>query len=417
MAGKKKKLQHVHSEKQATNLSGLGDRAGVTSGRNGSVHGCTEVFSCSVGYVLLVLSIAGVVGYVHFTHITYMFESDKHFSHLSTLEREMSFRTEMGLYFSYFKTMIEAPTFHAGIGMLVFDNVTEFPLVINTLKRFNLYPEVTLGAAYRIFDNVMGMLAIPTQQCWQVNRGHDLPPVSSCEGMGDSSYFYTNNIFFLNGVLMALLFLYGTYLSRSIFGGLVSVVAMFYNHSEATRVQWTPPLRESFAYPFFVLQMLVVSWTLRCRQPGTKHIVLIAILTMCFMLPWQFAQFALMTQTLAVFGVYMLRMIPPHKVKTVLRGQLMGFLISFLLLFGNEMLLTSFFLPVLLSVATVIMLEPVFESASNRLVIWIAQVIVLLAGTLSLKTLANRFVICEVLFNRNILKRQLNSKNILNYIK
>jgi hypothetical protein len=103
----------------------------------------------SVSYTAAVLAIAVAFGAIHGWHLSSMFENDRFFSHLSTLERELSFRTEMGLYYSYYKTMVQSKSFFSGLYSVMNDNVTEYPDTINTLKRFNLYPEVRCCTFYK----------------------------------------------------------------------------------------------------------------------------------------------------------------------------------------------------------------------------------------------------------------------------
>uniref|UniRef100_A0A8C7MKI3 Probable C-mannosyltransferase DPY19L1 n=1 Tax=Oncorhynchus kisutch TaxID=8019 RepID=A0A8C7MKI3_ONCKI len=229
-------------------------------------------------------------------HLTNLFENDKHFSHLSSIEKEMAFRTEMGLYYSYFKVFINAPSFLHGLHLIMNDRFSEYPLVINALKRFNLYPEVFLGSLFRIYTGTMDFFGIPTKACWNVNRADGLNPVESCEGMGDAAYFYVSCVFLLNGVMMSLFYIYGTYLSGSRLGGVVTVLCLFFNHGESTRVMWTPPLRESFSYPFFVLQMLLLTRILRRSKLERRSLVALGACNVLFLLPWPFAQFVLLTQ-------------------------------------------------------------------------------------------------------------------------
>ncbi|TEA34350.1 hypothetical protein DBR06_SOUSAS13710022, partial [Sousa chinensis] len=131
----------------------------------------------------MTLGIAVFVAILHWIHLITLFENDRHFSHLSSLEREMTFRTEMGLYYSYFKTIIEAPSFLEGLWMIMNDKLTEYPLAINTVKRFHLYPEVIIAFWYRTFMGIMNLFGLETKTCWNVTRVEPLNEVQSCEGM------------------------------------------------------------------------------------------------------------------------------------------------------------------------------------------------------------------------------------------
>ncbi|KAL3980270.1 tripartite motif-containing protein 27 [Sarotherodon galilaeus] len=358
-----------------------------SNGLSGIRHklGLTPSAAAKLGITLL---LAALTGYLHWYHLTQLFENDRHFSHLSNLEKEMAFRTEMGLYYSYYKTIIEAPSFLDGLHMVMNDRLTEHPLVINTLKRFNLYPEVVLASWYRMYTGVMAYFGIPTKMCWSINRGEGLTPVDSCEGMGDPAYFYVTCVFLLNGMMMSIFFMYGSYLSGSRLGGVITTLCFFFNHGESTRVMWTPPLRESFAYPFLVLQMLLLTYILRTRNPSRTAMVALGISNLCFMLPWQFAQFVLLTQVASLFASYILGYLAAAKMQSILVTHMITLGVCFVLMFGNSMLLTSFYASSLVSIWVIIAMRERFAQVFRQgIVIWVMQGLAWVCSTVLLKFL------------------------------
>jgi len=314
--------------------------------------------------IFFTVAIGIAVGAVNMYHVSTLYENDRNFSHLSTMEREMGFRTEMGLYYSYFKTVIEAEGALTGLKGLYANNLTEFPDTINVLHRFNVYPELFIGLTYRFAES---RKLISKHPCWTINRGEDRSSVQSCDGWGDPAYFYLGAVWIFSGLTAFTVFVLSTYISSSKLGGLLSVAAFFYNHDECTRVMWTPPLRESFGYPLSLLQILCVSWTLNSSQPSLrKNIIAISIVTTLYLMSWQFAQFTLFTQVTVLRGLHLLELVPRKEaVEAVLRGLLIGLIFGFVVLFMNDMLLTSWLFSSILAFNLFLWLTLVLPTAQS----------------------------------------------------
>lgn len=214
--------------------------------------------------------------------------------------------------------------------------------------------------------SLAGSLGMSTKECWQVDRGEDLSVVWSCEGLGDPTYFYVNGVWLCAAGTAFLLFVYGSYLSESILGGFLTILCFFFNHSECTRVQWTPPLRESFGYPLILAQLLSVSWCLRQTvRLNWRHLCSVAITTSASLVTWQFSQFVFLTQGAALVVLWFQNRPARPAITVIFLGKLVGLQNAVLLVFANDMLLSSLYGCSLVVALGSILFLPSF-SASQR---------------------------------------------------
>ncbi|KAK3916297.1 putative C-mannosyltransferase DPY19L1, partial [Frankliniella fusca] len=291
-----------------------------------------------------------VAGILNYYHVSTLYENDRYFSHLSSLEREMCFRSEMGLYYSFFKRIVTASSYYDGILDLTHDNLTEYPSHINALGKFNIYPEAIIGGMFLTYRDILHAFGSPGKECFQINRGNGFPPVHSCVGLGEPIFFYLEVVWIFAGLTAFLIFCYGTHLSGSVIGGCFTIVSFFSNHAESTRVQWTPPLRESFAYPMIVLHLMIVSNILKCPSAGKRFLkgCFLSFTSCICLLFWQFPQFILACEVVIIVVMYSIGLINKILYKFFLQWLSVGFMLALAGLMGNQLLLFSFLTTILI---------------------------------------------------------------------
>ncbi|XP_068811364.1 protein C-mannosyl-transferase DPY19L3 isoform X1 [Struthio camelus] len=270
---------------------------------------------------ILSLTVGGIVavclGLLTSVYVATLHENDLWFSNIKEVEREISFRTECGLYYSYYKQMVQAASIQQGLHGLVYDNKTESVRTINILERMNVYQEVFLSILYRI---------LPIQQY--------LEPV----------YFYIYTLFGLQAVYVIALYVTSWLLSGTWLSGLLAAFWYITNRIDTTRVEFTIPLRENWALPFFAVQIAAITYLLRTHlQPAHERLTLLAVFiaTFFFSLTWQFNQFMMLIQALVLFILDCFDMLPTAKVTWLYIIQVSGLLLVCVLQFFNSMILGS----------------------------------------------------------------------------
>ncbi|XP_051557942.1 probable C-mannosyltransferase DPY19L3 isoform X1 [Myxocyprinus asiaticus] len=299
----------------------------------GDTEGCPKLSwshipgqSCWLVVVIAVgLRLAGVIGLFHAWCVNSIHENLLWFSHLKEVEREISFRTECGLYYSYYKQMLKAPSIQQGLYELIHDNTTESKRTINILQRMNIYQEVFLSILYKI---------LPIQAY--------LEPV----------YFYIYTVFSLQTVYVIALFITSWLLSDSWLAGALTGVWYILNRVDTTRVEFTISLRENWSIPFFALQVAAITCYLRPHlKPIHQRVVLwlVFVSTFSFCLTWQFNQFVLLVQALIIFTLDCLDFFTSEQVVSLYLIQVLSLLLVWLLQFCNSMILGSLVLSFIVS--------------------------------------------------------------------
>ena len=167
---------------------------------------------------------------------------------MQEVEREISFRTENGLYYSYFKhlTWNESKPLTQSIHELKVDNLTEHLNTVNIISRFNIYQEIVLAIIYKAV------------------AGFGLKPI----------VFYVNVVFSLQGLYLAVKFLLTWHLSGSWLAGVLMTAFVVVHRHNLTRVLSSIALREHFSMPFVFAQFLVVGRYLeKCKQSKGSDVI------------------------------------------------------------------------------------------------------------------------------------------------
>ncbi|XP_066098562.1 protein C-mannosyl-transferase DPY19L3 isoform X1 [Saccopteryx bilineata] len=334
--------------------------------------------SCRRFWKILSFTIGGAIalctGLLTSVYVATLHENDLWFSNIKEVEREISFRTECGLYYSYYKQMLQAPSLLQGFHGLMYDNKTESMRTINLLQRMNIYQEVLLSVLYRV---------LPIQKY--------LEPV----------YFYIYTLFGLQAVYVAALYVTSWLLSGTWLSGLLAALWYVTNRVDTTRVEFTVPLRENWALPFLAVQGAAVTYFLRpALRPGAERLTLLAIFlsTFIFSLTWQFNQFTMLVQALGLFALDSLDMLPALKATRLYLIQTAALVLVCALQFFNPMILGSLLISFNLSVLIVRKFQKNLKTGNflNRLV----------------KLLLHLFmVLCLTLLLNNVIKKVLNLKS------
>ncbi|XP_004474759.1 probable C-mannosyltransferase DPY19L4 isoform X3 [Dasypus novemcinctus] len=158
------------------------------------------------------------------------------FSNRQELEREITFQGDSAIYYSYYKDMLKAPSFERGVYELTHNNKTVSLKTINAVQQMSLYPELIASILYQA-----------------TGSNEIIEPV----------YFYIGIVFGLQGIYVTALFVTSWLMSGTWLAGMLTVAWFIINRVDTTRIEYSIPLRENWALPYFACQVAALTGYLK----------------------------------------------------------------------------------------------------------------------------------------------------------
>ena len=351
---------------------------------------------------------------------------------LTPLEKHLLLYSEQAFYYWHYATVADAPTLASAAGRLVADRGWEGAApaaAINTLRRFNVWPEVGFGLARRAACGI-------------------LPETTALCGEGAAQDAAMEGVFWLQGAAAAAVALAALLAAGGAGGSLVCLAAIVAYLNYATRVNTGPVLRENLAAPWLWLQTACLFALLlveagaygqgsteataapkeaaaRQQQPkgqqeqqqqqqqqknqeqpppqgaaaaeppadgatGYRRPLAAAYVacTTLLLLAWQFGPFLMLLQTVALFAAYCLNALPAARLVAWLRRMQVAGVLAAALMFGNTMVALSLWLCATVAIEVVLLHLPSDGSLGHNLM----QGCIVAVGSLGMKHVLGRFL-------------------------
>ncbi|XP_053552427.1 probable C-mannosyltransferase DPY19L4, partial [Bombina bombina] len=124
---------------------------------------------------------------------------------------------------------------------LAYNNKSVPLKTINAVQQLTLYPELIASALYQM---------------------------SGSKGVVDPLHFYIGILFGLQGIYVTALFVTSWIMSKTWLAGVLTVAWFIINRTDTTRMEYSIPVRENWALPYFACQVAALTGFLKNNLNG-----------------------------------------------------------------------------------------------------------------------------------------------------